>query len=119
MKIKWLNEPEDHDYPAAVSYLSLLYREFEAKRIIERLKEKSIKTFKAKDIFRAADLPLLKHDNSHVAKNIDKIKNGKELSPILLVRDKFNAKCIIADGYHRVCAVYCFDEDALIPCKIV
>jgi hypothetical protein len=26
---------------------------------------------------------------------------------------------IIADGYHRLCAVYSVDEDALIPCKIV
>lgn len=120
MKIKWLNEPEDHDYPAAVSYLSLIYKDYEVTRIVERLKqEKNIKLFKAKDIFRASELPLLKHDNSHVNKNIEKIKNGKELSPILLVRDKFGVKCIIADGYHRVCAVYCYDEDALIPCKIV
>ena len=119
MKIKWLKEPEDHDYPAAISYLSLLYKEFEAVRIVQRLKENPIKVFKVKDIFRASGLPLLKHDNSHVAKNIEKIKNEKSLSPILLVRDKFNAKCIIVDGYHRVCAVYCYDEDALIPCKIV
>jgi len=26
---------------------------------------------------------------------------------------------VIADGYHRMCAVYSFDEDALIHCKIV
>jgi hypothetical protein len=26
---------------------------------------------------------------------------------------------IIADGYHRLCAVDAHDEDALIPCKIV
>jgi hypothetical protein len=26
---------------------------------------------------------------------------------------------IIADGYHRLCAVYSLNEDALIPCKIV
>ena len=26
---------------------------------------------------------------------------------------------IIADGYHRLCAVYAFDEEAVIPCKIV
>jgi hypothetical protein len=26
---------------------------------------------------------------------------------------------IIADGYHRLCSVYQFDEDAWIPCKIV
>jgi hypothetical protein len=26
---------------------------------------------------------------------------------------------VIADGYHRMCAVYSFEEDAIIPCKIV
>jgi len=25
---------------------------------------------------------------------------------------------IIADGYHRLCAIYSYDEDAVIPCKI-
>jgi hypothetical protein len=25
---------------------------------------------------------------------------------------------IIADGYHRLCAVYSLDENAVIPCKI-
>ncbi len=28
-------------------------------------------------------------------------------------------RLIIADGYHRLCAVYKFDEDAMIPCRIV
>jgi hypothetical protein len=41
------------------------------------------------------------------------------LSPLLLVRATGNQEVIIADGYHRICAVYSFDEDALIPCKIV
>ena len=27
-------------------------------------------------------------------------------------------KVVVADGYHRLCAVYSFDEDALIRCKI-
>jgi hypothetical protein len=26
-KIGWLSKPEDHDYPAALSYLSLIYGE--------------------------------------------------------------------------------------------
>jgi hypothetical protein len=26
---------------------------------------------------------------------------------------------MIADGYHRLCGAYGFDEDAIIPCKIV
>jgi hypothetical protein len=54
-----------------------------------------------------------------VEKDRKMIKDGKELSPLLLVRDKANGKVIIADGYHRLCAVYSFDEDVLIPCKLV
>ena len=37
----------------------------------------------------------------------------------MLYRDKTNGKLIIAAGYHWLCAVYKFDEDAMIPCKIV
>ena len=43
----------------------------------------------------------------------------EKLSPLLLFRDKHSGKLVIADGYHRLCAVYTFDEDAMIPCKIV
>ena len=52
-------------------------------------------------------------------KNQAKINGGESLSPVLLVRDTANGKVVVADGYHRVCAVYTFDEDAVIPCKIV
>lgn len=75
--------------------------------------------FKAKDIFRASGLSLLGVSNSHVEKDSKKIQAGLALSPLLLVRDKSNVKVVIADGYHRLCSVYGFDEDALIPCKIV
>jgi len=57
--------------------------------------------------------------NSQLQRDRKKIKSGTPLSPLLLVRDKVNAQVIIADGYHRLCAVYTFDEDAEIPCKIV
>ncbi len=36
-----------------------------------------------------------------------------------LVRDVRHGKVVIADGYHRLCAVYTFSEDEWIPCKIV
>ena len=75
--------------------------------------------FKAKDIFRASALSLLGVSNSHVIKDQKKIESGAAIAPLLLVRDTFNGKLIIADGYHRLCAVYSFDEDALIPCKII
>jgi hypothetical protein len=118
-EIKWLDAPEDHDYPAAASYLTLIYGDQEVKRSVTRLRKSPIVTFKAKDIFRASGLSLLGISNSHVEKDRKKILAGKRLSPILLVRDKRDTKLIIADGYHRMCSVYSFDEDALIPCKII
>lgn len=75
--------------------------------------------FKSRDIFRASGLSLLGIGNSHVVRDKKKILSKQKLSPILLVRDSHNGKVIIADGYHRMCAVYSYDEDAVVPCKII
>ena len=118
VKIRWLSKPEEQDYPAALSYLSLLYDEETATAYVDKLKHASVSEFKAKDIFRASGLSLLGVSNAHVEKDQQKIQAGRELSPLLLVRDPVNGKVVIADGYHRLCAVYSYDEDAVIPCKI-
>jgi hypothetical protein len=118
-KKKWLSEPEKHDYPAAKSYLTLLYDEKTAAKYAKALARAPMTSFAAKDIFRASELPLLGATNSHVRKNEIKLAAGKKLSPLLLVRDPVHGKLIIADGYHRMCAVYAFDEDTIVPCKIV
>jgi len=57
--------------------------------------------------------------NSHVEKDRAKIILNERLSPLLLFKGQHGGKLDIADGYHRLCAVYTFDEDAMIPCKIV
>ena len=119
IEIKWLRELEEHDYPAARSYLSLLYEESVANTFVDKLRRVSITEFKAKDIFRASGLSQLGISNAHVEKDQRKIESGKELSPLLLIRDSAHGKVIIADGYHRLCAIYTYDEDAMIPCKIV
>lgn len=119
MKIKWLDESEDHDYPAAKSYLCLIYDVATADKFVEKLKVAPVLSFKAKDIFRASDLSLLGVSNSHVKKDKKKIKSGNFLSPLLLVRDGSNGKVVVADGYHRLCAIYSFSEDEFIKCKIV
>ena len=111
--------PEAHDYPAAQSYLNLIYDPRAAAKFVEQLRKAKSSQFKAKDVFRASGLPLLGVSNSHVEKNRKKILSGQALSPLLLVRDRNNGRVIIADGYHRMCSVYSFDEDAVIPCKIV
>lgn len=117
--ISWLTLPEEQDYPAAQSYLSLLFDKETTDQYVGDLRKIKIARFKAKDIFRASKLSLLGVSNSHVKKDRKKIESGKDLSPLLLVRDPKSSTIIIADGYHRLCAVYSFDEDAIIPCKIV
>jgi disulfide oxidoreductase YuzD len=119
MKIKWHDKPQNHDYPAAASYLSLSMDQKAARNAAEELKNAKMTKFAAKDIFRASGLSLLGVSNSHVEKDRAQIARNEKLSPLLLYRDKANGKLIIADGYHRLCAVYKFDEDAMIPCKIV
>ncbi len=117
-EIKWLSEPAEHNYPAAMSYLLLIYDEKTASHYVDSLKQAIVSEFKAKDIFRASNLSLLGISNTHVKKNQQKIQSGDQLSPILLVRDSINGKVIVADGYHRLCAIYTYDEDAVIFCKI-
>ncbi|MDT4288480.1 hypothetical protein RO575_02820 [Methylomonas sp. MO1] len=118
-EIHWLPDVEEHDYPAAGSYLSILYSDDKVAEMIARLRGAAVVQFKAKDLFRASQLSLLGVSNSHVEKDIKKIRKQKSLSPLLLVRDSQNGKVIIADGYHRLCAIYEFNEDALISCKII
>ena len=117
--IAWLKTPEASNYPAAQSYLNLIYPDARTKSLVQRLRKARITRFKAKDIFRASGLSLLGISNEHVEKDRKKIRDGKPLSPLLLVRDEAHGKVVIADGYHRLCAVYSFDEDAEIPCQIV
>ncbi|HTJ95963.1 MAG TPA: hypothetical protein VL381_00705 [Rhodocyclaceae bacterium] len=119
VKIKWLSEPEEHDYPAALSYLSLIFEDAQAVAYVQKLRAAPMAEFKAKDIFRASGLSLLGVSNARVQRDQQKIESGEALSPLLLVRDAAHGKVIIADGYHRMCALYSFDEGAIIPCKIV
>lgn len=88
--------------------------------IVASLKVAPIQHRKAKDILRAARLVLLPEDNAHVASDLKKIKEGKKLSPILMVRGDLarGLPAQVADGYHRVCASYYTDENTDIPLKL-
>lgn len=118
-EIDWLFDVEAHDYPAAESYLSLLYRTDQVGKMMARFKRAPITQFKAKDIVRASRLSLLGVSNSHVEKDRGKIRKKQSLAPLLLVGDQQNGQVVIADGYHRLCAVDELDEAASIPCKII
>ena len=113
----WKDRPEPHDYPAAESYLSLLIGTTSATRLVEALSsETGLQHYAAKDVLRAAGLPLLPPDDAEVAADLAKVKLGKKLSPVLLVQ---GIPLWVADGYHRVCASYHLDEKTPVPCRIV
>jgi hypothetical protein len=117
--IQWLPDVEDHDYPDAESFLRLIIDGKQVERMITELRKAAIVEFKAKDIFRASQLSLLGVSNWHVERDRKKIQRGDRLSPLLLVRNETIARVVIADGYHRLCAIYEFDENASIHCKII
>ncbi|MDX1889773.1 hypothetical protein [Mycolicibacterium sp. 050158] len=121
MAVKWLDVPEDHDYSAAADYLSLVGESEATAKTVDALKSAQTEPRKAKDILRAAGLPLLPDTNAHVKSDLAKIADGKKLSPILLVRGNAveGVPLQIADGYHRVCASYLVDENTPIPCRLV
>lgn len=119
--VLWQQVPQEHDYPAAGSYLSMLTGPNTVRRLVKALRRAPVVHFKAKDILRASGLPLLPLDNVHVAADLAEVKAGQPLSPCLMVRGDFTvgAAAQIADGYHRVCASYYTDENTDIPVKIV
>ncbi len=113
----WKEELDPQDLPAAESYLSLLVGSSEAAKLVKALRRaEELRHHPAKDLLRASGLPLLAKDDSEVAADLEKVKFGKKLSPVLLVGGN---PLWIADGYHRVCASYHLDEKSDVPCRIV
>lgn len=118
-KLEWSKKGEASDFDAARDFLSLLYSDAKAKALIESLRKAKLVNHAAKDLLRAAQLPLLARDEPHVDEDLKRIHKGKSLAPILLIRGDMTRglPLIVADGYHRICAVCYFDESAPIPCR--
>ena len=120
-EVLWLDEPDEHDYPAAESFLLLICEPMFVEQLLAKFRSAAVTQFNAKDIIRASQLTLITNQNFHVNRDLKKIEKGKSLSPILLIRGggKLGTPLIIADGYHRTCAVYWNNEDDFINAKII
>jgi hypothetical protein len=121
-RVKWESAPEAQDYPAASAYLSLLVADPVLRdALVAALQAAPIVHYKAKDLLRASQLPLLPENNAHVADDLQKVRKRRPLSPILLVRGDLirGFPLQIADGYHRVCASYYVMENTDIPCRMI
>ena len=120
VKKLWTNKPSAEDLQGALSFLSLLYRTVDARRLIRALRGGQTDSYAAKDLLRASNLTLLARDESHVEDDLKKIRKRKPLSPVLLIRGDMSRgiPLVVADGYHRICAICYYDEDAPIACRI-
>jgi hypothetical protein len=120
LKVRWLDDAEEKDYAAARSYLSLLMRGGDLEPLIAALKNAPSGRWRAKDILRATQLPLLSAKQSEeVAEKLAKVRAKQPLSPILIVVLRPDVVTQIADGYHRTCAAYLAHEDTLVPGRIL
>lgn len=120
MKVKWLDEPEEKDYAAARSYLSLLVPGGDLDRLVAALEKAQTGQWRAKDILRATRLPLLSANTSgEVAEQLEKVRARQRLSPILIVILRPDVVAQIADGYHRTCAAHHAGENTLVPGRIL
>jgi hypothetical protein len=116
----WEEEPAAEDYAAAHDYLSLLFTEAENLELVQRLRQAPTVQREGKDLLRASQTHLLGKDDPHVAADLKKIRKGKKLSPVLLLRGdgKHAVTLTIADGQHRICASWRWDENAPVSCCI-
>lgn len=117
----WLPAPLEDDYRAAHDYLSLIFPEREAEKLVRKLRKAPTIERQAKDILRASQTHLLDKDNPAVVHQLKKIKKGHKMSPVLLVKGDGGRGITlsIADGHHRICASWYCDEKAPIACCLV
>jgi hypothetical protein len=116
----WKKKPEAEDYHGALTFLSLICSEIEAKKLVRALRKSRTVEHAAKDLLRASELPLLPRDELHVDEDLRRIHKCKPLAPILLVQGEMTkgVPLTVADGYHRICAICYYDENAPIPCRM-
>jgi hypothetical protein len=86
-KIIWKDEPDQRDYPAADSHLSLRASPQAATVVADKLRRAELTHAKAQVILRASGLRLFDTINPHVASDLRKVDQGHKPSPVLLVRD--------------------------------
>ena len=117
----WKKKPEAKDFDAARDFLSLLYSDGSARKLARAMRKTKTVEHVAKDLLRASGLPLLAPAEIHVAEDLERLRRGEPLAPVLLVRSDHESrrKLVITDGYHRICAICHYDEDAPVSCRIV
>lgn len=114
--IRWRTDVAEHDYAAAHAYLSLKLDDATADKAVARLRKAKLARRRANDMLRATGVSPAPLDDPGVVKDLIKVIEGKELSPVLVIGGPGGTD--IADGFHRVSLVYRIDPYAEVPLKL-
>jgi hypothetical protein len=117
IKHLWLADVEDHDYEAALRFLTIRVGQRRAKALVKALRKSSLTDLRANDILRACDLKPLEVTDPGTHHDMVKTIVGKPLSPVLVVSFT-DGTSTIADGYHRVSWAYCISPWAAVPARL-
>lgn len=115
---KWLDKPADKDIKSAETFLGLLYGPKKARQYAKRLAKADLQQYAARDLLRASEMPIAEVQAFDWVKQRKEITDGTPMSPILLIRQENGGHLIIADGFHRLCAVFSIDQDAPVLCFV-
>jgi hypothetical protein len=116
--IRWLKNPEKKTYPTARKYLSLTLGSKQARQLVVKLRNAKVKKIAARDLLRASRTPMSEVRAFDWKNQVKDIKKGRHFSPILLVCATRGGELLIADGFHRLCAAFSRDQDAVVRFKI-
>jgi hypothetical protein len=115
-RVRWRGELSDEAALHAYKFLQLLMDDDVAALVMEQLGETgAARTWRAVDLLRAANLPLLGRDDPHVTGELVRVAGGVKLSPVLVLRGR---PPVIVEGYHRICAAYHCDPTADIHVRL-
>jgi hypothetical protein len=113
-RILWLDEVKDHDFTAALNYLSLLLDEDRASAAVHDLKRGKVVKRRANDVLRACRREPLSERDPGVVREAGKVTARRKLAPLLVVSFE-DVGADIVDGYHRLSLAYSRDPFEAVP----
>jgi Alginate lyase len=114
--IRWATATTTDDIADAGRFLSFAVPAGQLAALAAQWRAGTVRKAEAKDILRAAGLTALPSTSEGVRKHAKAIRAGETLDPVLIVNGDLDddRPAIVAEGYHRLSAVYNIGEDELV-----
>lgn len=118
--ITWADDADPEAYDNAKAFLTLHNASPDViKDIVSQWHTSDAQEYRATDILRATGYPSVSaKEDVQVKRTTKKMKKGEPVEPPLLVVRDPGHQPLLADGYHRLCAVYEAFAEAPVPLRV-